>query len=397
LESDETIGVLGASMQTFSNLDKTKKEESKTGSIRSRKQSEREIITLSKQSKFMIIIRVLILFLLFIYVPIESIFLKNIEKVENVQVFSWINDKFYKDGIFINKAGQITFKILISFFGDKDMISLYISLVYFLYHPFVALKIVFVTHSVHYLLVLIRILYGAYRPFWQESNSVVYWCQLSYSNPSLHYFFASFFFLYIYIAINNIKGRGKFTRKKKIIMMILVFIFTFGYALLLLFSKLNFIYQLNFAFTTGLVILCIVLDLEVTIHNYILSSLKNLLRIRKNKFKILIIIIIMGLFANLFNMIGDDDEFTDVLSNLQKTGACLQSNEIPIYLIGRKSTLVETSYIFGIIGAYWGTAFTVENNCGKFWEGTTKNKILKVAIILIFGGGVIVGSSKYYF
>ncbi len=38
------------------------------------------------------------------------------------------------------------------------------------------------------------------------------------------------------------------------------------------------------------------------------------------------------------------------------------------------------TYSFGIIGAFWGAAYAVEEHCGDWWKG---NKIIKFIIVLL--------------
>ena len=50
-------------------------------------------------------------------------------------------------------------------------------------------------------------------------------------------------------------------------------------------------------------------------------------------------------------------------------------------------TFLDSAYIYGIIGAFLGISLTVEKKCGIWWDGSLKNKLLKV--LISFSVGII--------
>jgi hypothetical protein len=52
-------------------------------------------------------------------------------------------------------------------------------------------------------------------------------------------------------------------------------------------------------------------------------------------------------------------------------------------IIGLKGTFIDTTYLYGIIGAFWGASYAVEQNCGNWWKAHKGNKIIKFIIIFI--------------
>ena len=57
--------------------------------------------------------------------------------------------------------------------------------------------------------------------------------------------------------------------------------------------------------------------------------------------------------------------------------------------IGLKATFLESTYSFGIIGAFWGASITLENQCGNWWTSSTIKKFIKLSISLLLGLGYI--------
>jgi hypothetical protein len=45
-----------------------------------------------------------------------------------------------------------------------------------------------------------------------------------------------------------------------------------------------------------------------------------------------------------------------------------------------RDTFYEICYVVGSLGAFWGTALPIENNCNKWWNSTWKIKLLKVIV-----------------
>ena len=263
-------------------------------------------IKLTSKSRNLVILRVLILFLICIYIPVDIIFAWNFDKIEKKLVFDKL-DSIVPDYIYNSKYYSYTCQILFYMLGDKDIFMIYSILIYICFHPFTAVKITLVSHFTAFVLAYIRCLYQNTRPLWKIAEPYNFLCPLSYANPSLHFYFVSFYFLYTYLSIvilNKKKKKANYMHKCSILIFTILLIIIFGFVLIL--NKINYIYQLNFAFTISIVIISKCLDLESYIHNFILSSLKNIYKIRRYKINIFITILVLNLFAVIsYNFLSD--------------------------------------------------------------------------------------------
>jgi hypothetical protein len=356
--------------------------------------SKKDTIKLSKSSKFFIVIRVIILFLTCIYIPMESIFSSTLFKMEKVVVSPIVNDAFYGE-VEINAFFKFLNKSLILVIGDKDALMLYNAIIYTILHPFIGIKVSIVTHVLYFFLAIMRCLYKSNRPFWGERVNTGT-CHISYSNPSLHYFYLCFYYSYLFLAIRFFRKSPLLSVSKKVLAyFILVLISTiFGFALLV--SKLNFIYQLNFAWTIAFIVLCFLVDLDNNLHNFVLNSMKNMYRIRKNKLRVLLFVIGASVSAIILYNFIDDDNLIQTVGILMDNKACAEAH-VDLHHLGLKSTFLDTSYLFGIIGMYWGASLTVERNCGKWWEGKWRNLLSKVFMVILVGVIFLVLPSKLKF
>jgi hypothetical protein len=335
------------------------------------------------ESKSIIIIKVFILFLVCIYIPLQTFFSQKFDILEDEILFPKIKN-LIPESISSNPYFITITDYFIFFFTHRDVIVIYIGIIYVVSHPFIAVKIIFVTHFLQFFVVIFRCLFQSHRPIWiTHDKTVTYFCSVNFANPSEHFFFFSFFYPYLIISANSV---GKFNKHNKIwkkILYFLIFIIVVcinGFLMIL--KRFNYLYQLNFAFTFAIISLSAVLDLENYIHNFVLNSLKNVIKIRKYKIKFFIIILVMNVLAVLiFSFIEEDsidlNEANEILKN--------NCSESELSNIGLKSTFLDIPYIFGILGTYLGTSLTVEKNVGQWWGLSKKNLTIKILITVIFG------------
>ena len=154
------------------------------------------------------------------------------------------------------------------------------------------------------------------------------------------------------------------------------------FGLIMILKKINFLYQLVFAFTISLVTIVISLDLENVIHNYIFNSLKNIFKIRKYKIHLFLVLLSLNIFSvfvynfikvESMEAISVNEVFNENCSKAQMTH------------LGIKSTFLDITYVYGILGAYWGTSFTVEKNIGEWWNNNACNSFIKIIVTLLTG------------
>jgi hypothetical protein len=277
-------------------------------------------IQLSKKSKKKIILRVLLLFLVFIYIPMESIFSWKFQHMEHYFIFNRIDDiiplSLYNNEIYINLTKGVLFLL-----GDKDMYMIYSVLFYTLVHPFTAIKVIFATHSTEFIIVLLRCLFQNQRPRWLLAEKAkAFLCPFSYSNPSLNFFFFTFFIIYLILAklmLRRKKRRLGFVKKFLISFVLGIFLIIFG--VILMVNRLNYFYQIVFTFTISLVFICLCVDLEINIHNILHSSIKNVYKIRKNKIRLFIFILAINILGLVLYTILPDNSINELQKVVAKT------------------------------------------------------------------------------
>jgi hypothetical protein len=179
------------------------------------------------------------------------------------------------------------------------------------------------------------------------------------------------------------KKNNKYSTIRKIFLTMSLGFLALSFGSLMLLKRLNYLYQLNYALVMGLVINVLCLDFENIIHNYIYSSLKNVFKIRKNKIFIFLVILSANILAILvYNIINSDA--IEIISEIEK--AKLPCTEFEKMSIGSEATFMEITYIYGFLGAYWGTSLTIEKNCGQWWDSGFKNSFKKLLITSILAG-----------
>jgi len=349
-------------------------------------------LKLTKKSKFLIIIRVILLFFLCIYIPLEVIFSSSFDQMENKIIFDNL-DKYLPDFVKEKTIIKIT-DYLLYLFADRDMILLYTGLIYMTSHPFIAMKIVFVIHFAEFFLVILRCLYRAFRPIWYAKEYITYLCLTSYANPSMHFFFLTFFYIYVCISFfifNKKKKKLSFVKKMLFITIFILVIIFFG--VITIIKRINYLYQLIFALNISLIMIVIFLDLENLVHNYIFKSLKNIYKIRKHKIRLFLITLAMNIFSVfIFNFIQNENVEL-VYTNSSQNSNCSSSN---LMNLGLKSTFNGITFNYGLIGAYYGVSLTIEKNCGVWWiTSSRKTLVVKLFFTILFGSGYFFLFSLY--
>jgi hypothetical protein len=300
----------------------------------------------------------------------------------------------YLPDYFKTKESILITDIIVYILSDRDLIMLYSAVLYMVSHPFTVIKVIFVNHFLQFVFVLMRCIYQASRPIWRGTTILTNLCFSCYANPSMHFFFASFFYLYLIICyqVQNKKKKKLSIMKKILIMFFYIFSIIF-FGVIILAKKINFLYQLIFAFTSSLITIVIALDLENVIHNYIFNSLKNVFKIRKYKIQLFLILLSLNVFSVfVYNFIQVNT--TDPISvNEAFNNNCSKAE---ISHLGIKSTFLDITYIYGILGAYWGASFTVENNIGEWWVNSVWNLLIKVLITTTIGAVFLLIFSKFF-
>lgn len=342
-------------------------------------QSVIDKISLSSKSKIFLILRVLMFCLLCVYFPLETIVYRKLEEMENRLVISKVSTVISSSTL---NSGWFYY---LSYFSNEilsgqESIIVYVGIIFMLFHPFIALKLVFITNITHFFITVLQCLYQSHRPFWNNPNNEIIFCPTNYGFPSGTFFLTTFFFLYMIITIRLMEKDKKLSILNKFI----IFIFFFGIitysAFIAIINSLNYIYQLIFSLSISLVVICFLIDIDTIIHNFILKSLKNVFKTRKYKMKIFFYILAMSVTTTILYFFVPTDDLNKVEDYLLQKKTCGVSD---VEQLGLKKTFTDLSYIFGIIGAFWGASNAVENECGVWWEATFLNLSLKVFCTLL--------------
>lgn len=344
-------------------------------------------LRLTQTSKYLMVLRVFILFVTFIFIPFEALSSVSLDYIEMKTLYKFINKIITNEVIenFWFKSGIKVFNIL---FLNMDSLYIYSSFVYILFHPFRAVKIVFSLCICSYFLVLMRLLYQAARPFWYIKQEVVE-CNLSYANPSLTTF-NSLFFISL-LLIQYAENYKKIIDNKISIRQRMIYFFVFLLIIIInitihLISKTNFLYQQLFGIVICLVMLVITMDLDTTVHNFLLDLFKTRFKIRKFKIYAIILSISFFIVACLLYSIVVDKITILTVQNLVFTKSCKDD----IFLLGKEKTILDSSCIFSITGVIWGAGYTVENNVSKWWNSNIKHSILKILLIVFLSSAYFI-------
>jgi hypothetical protein len=270
--------------------------------------------------------------------------------------------------------------ILTKIIGSKDSIMVYISLIYLLIHPFIGLKLILISSIAQYFVILLQILFQAHRPFWDLERSETI-CRNTYPNPSSILFYCSFFYLYAIISFNLLKKK-KFLLIQKFFIFICYIIILFFLLIILGGAYLLYIHQIIYTFVISIVVICLLIDLDTNIHNFIFNSLKNVYNTRVYKMKIFFYVCGLYFVGFISLYFIEENDINKIKDKLSQNSACLDED---LELFGIKQGLLNISFLSGVIGAFWGAAFTVEKKVGKWWSESS----LKISIIKLIYIGII--------
>jgi hypothetical protein len=345
-------------------------------SLKSRTKSFAEI-KLSKKSRINLFLRVAIISFCCIFFPTEAIIDSRLQEIE-LETFYTGKNNF----LFASKPYQRLVKIITEILGSNSSLFVVISIIYIYIHPFTGLKLILVPNVSQYLIIFLQIIYQARRPSWDSEDEDTI-CRTTYANPSLPLFYSSFFYLYVLICFKMLKKKRFSIGNKIIINSVYIFILALLYFLHIT-SFSHYHHQIVYTFIISIVMLVVLIDYDTKIHNFIFHFLKNQYNTRVYKLKIFYFI--TGLFllgyVGLFFM--EEQEKDEIKNNLRKNGDC---SETDIQIFGIRQCIINISASFGIIGAFWGAALTVEKKVGKWWGGKSKKqKIIKIICTLVVCG-----------
>ena len=343
-------------------------------------------LKLTKKSKLTLALRTIIitLFLMFfamsttIYSKLESIELKLYNR-KKYYFFSLL----FSDDLMLSKKYKTIVDDIITIIAGLNSLTVYTSIVYLIFHPFIGLKLVFVVNISHYFLILIKIILQAHRPFWDLTNEEINeesLCKNDYASPSIDLFFCCFLSLYSIISLKLLQKK-KFQFLQKILLFLFHFIFI-GILILILGVALDeYLHQLIFTIILSFVFICFLLEYDKRIHNSIFKFLKNVYNTRIYKMKIFFYIMGIIILTIISLYFIEENNINTIKQKIKDIKSC---SDEEFKNFGIKRSFNDLSYIFGVVGAFWGASFTVEKNIGKWWGGVPKKiSIIKVISIII--------------
>ena len=355
-------------------------------------------LKLTKKSKQILALRTLIITLFSIFFAMNIIIYSKLESIElklyNRKKYYFFSLIFQNNDLMLSKAFKTYVNNIINIIAGLNTLTVYNSIIYLTFHPFIGLKLVFVVNISHYCLILIKIILKAHRPFWDLTKEKIKEesiCKNDYASPSIDLFFCCFFSLYSIISLKLLQKK-KFSFSQKNIIFLLHFFFV---GVLIIISGIaldEYLHQLIFTIILGFVLICLLLEFDKRIHNSIFKTLKNVYYTRIYKMKIFFYIMGTIILTIISLYFIDEDDLNNIKLKVKNINSC---NEENLKNFGIKKSFNDLSYIFGVVGAFWGASFTVEKNIGKWWGGVSKRIfIIKVLSIIIVNTIFIL--LKYY-
>lgn len=346
-------------------------------------------VQLSKKSRQLLILRVILIFLIFIFFPMEILLYTRLEATEKNHLTTIVTNKYSRS---LN-----SFKWLVYIFENiclnKDVIMIYISLIYTFSHPFIGLKLVLVINSLDYGITLLQCILQAKRPFWFDQRADYPLCEVNFAKPSGQFFLSSFFLMYIPICFNLIKKKKqRLSQKYRIVYFILYLAIIAIHGLILVIYRLYFLYQLIYTLTITFACIAFLSDFDIFVHNIVLSSMKTIFKTRQYKMRFLFRILLLTLLALFVNYSINPHNLNSLENNISNITKC---NPVDLKEFGLLRTFFEVPYLYGILGAFWGASLTVETECNKWWEQNNIFKIICKLILVVICSACIL--TAFYF
>jgi len=341
---------------------------------------------LTSNSKRKLTIRLSLLFLIIIFISFQIIASNSLTSVEKKQLFKNIENLVSYEKLSDNSPTNIfyIFTILL----NKDFISGISCVLYIIFHPFIALKLIYSVCIIFYIIIISKCFYQSRRPFWEEDignndeNDIIK-CETSFSNPSISIFIIHFYFLYSIFCIKEFykKNKNMITILKIILFLIFIALVVFEYIFLLLY-KLNYLHEMVFTTVLTLVLICLLMDFNKKFERKFFNSTKTIFKVRKNKIKSFVFCFGLTFMSILlYNFISLKKSLLSVEQKLAFNNVCSQNQKEEL---GLKSTFNDIPYIFCMMGAFWGACLANENNPGIWWYQPLiidENELSKIDIV----------------
>ena len=343
------------------------------------KDKESDIISnkiITKDSKINFWTGIILIILSLIFIPFYSIAQHNLKKSEDKKLIKSLEDFVSYDTL--NSSSLKNLLYFFSLFLNKDFLAGYQCVLYIIFHPFVAMKMAYGINISYCILILMQILYQAKRPLWEsnshqfDSENSMILCASSYSNPSIPLF--TFIFCIIYSIYSYKHFYTRPGSHMNVILKIVIFIifvsFLITEMILLIIYRLHYLHELLFTICLAFIVINILIEFENKLQNIIFNATKNFFKLRKNKIKIFLYVffeLIIGILT--FNLVGNKFSTYHIEDNIMVNESCsgMASEEISL-----SNSFMDFSYIFCLLGEFWGASLTLENMSEEWWYHTEK-------------------------
>ena len=156
----------------------------------------------------------------------------------------------------------------------------------------------------------------------------------------------------------------------KIILFIVFISFLITEMVLLIIYRLHYLHELLFTICLAFIMISLLIGFENKLQNIIFNATKNFFKIRKNKIKIFLYIIFELLCGILlFNLIGNKFSTYQIEANIMRSDSCSKQQKEELSL---SNSFMDLSYIFCLLGEFWGASLTLENKVDEWWYQTKK-------------------------
>lgn len=313
-----------------------------------------------------------------LFIPFFSIAESYLIKLDKNKIIYIINSLVSYDTL--NSSALKNLFYFFYIFLNKDFLAGYISLLYIIFHPFVAMKIMYGINFSYCILVLMQILYQSRRPSWdsitnendqKEKNSIII-CESSFSNPSIPLFTFIFCILYSAYSFRHFYARPHTHMNiiLKIILSIIFLSFLITEIAFLIIYRLHYFHELVFTVCLAFIWICLLISFEKKLQKIIFDATKNFFKLRKNKIKIFVYVFLELLCGiTLFNLISNQFSSYQIEDNIMKSESCSKQQKEGLSL---SNSFMDLSYIFCLLGEFWGASLTLENKTQEWWYQSEK-------------------------
>ena len=260
------------------------------------------------------------------------------------------------------------------FLNNKVFMGGIICILYSIFHPFIALKLIFGLSISNYVLIIIKMYYKSERPSWLEWNEggssiedEIIECDANYSNPSTRIFNFVYFIFYTLFAYKNFYYRPKtyLNNSLKVVMFLVAISFLIVECVFLLLYKLQYLNEIVYTIGLSLAYVCLLIDFDHKYQIGFFRATKNLFKIRKNIIKcFLFCFFLLFLGFSFYNFCTAKTSLYTVVPKIYKSASCSREQKDEISM---KNTFFEISYIFTMLGSFWGASLSLQICPSAWW------------------------------